>query len=63
MESRSQNPEFRINPNNFHPCNSENFHPCKLGYEPKHSKKLKMWIIEYVKLFLVHRVSNIAGSN
>ena len=21
MESQSQNPEFRINPENFHPCN------------------------------------------
>ena len=55
MESQPQNPEFRINP--------EYFHPCKLIYEPKHSKKLKMWTIEYVKLFLIHRVSNIAGSN
>ena len=23
MESQPQNPEFRINPENFHPCNHE----------------------------------------
>ena len=24
MESQPPNPEFRINPENFHPCNSQN---------------------------------------
>ena len=24
MESQPQNPEFRINPENFHPCNQHN---------------------------------------
>ena len=43
MESQPQNLEFKINP--------KNFHPCKLSYEPKHSEKLKMWIIEYVNIF------------
>ena len=29
MESQPQNPEFRTNPENFHPwINNESFHPC-----------------------------------
>ena len=37
MESQPQNPEFRINPENFHP----------LGYEFKSIRKLHHWTSWY----------------
>ena len=35
MESQPQNPEFRINPENFHPCN-ENQHNIINNNQPTH---------------------------
>ena len=31
MESQPQNPEFRINPENFHPCSSKDIRRYKQG--------------------------------
>ena len=33
MESQPQNPEFRINPENFHPCKKTTFLEQKYGQE------------------------------
>ena len=32
MESQPQNPEFRINPENFHPCSSLNYREVYIKY-------------------------------
>ena len=34
MESQPQNPEFRINPENFHPCNMVASHGLKINVDP-----------------------------
>ena len=45
MESRPQNPEFRNNPENFHPCSKKIiriYHECKGGIE-KYVLRITFW--------------------
>ena len=48
MESQPQNPEFRNNPENFHPCNS---HKCNSKIELSHTF-LTVYLINIDSTFL-----------
>ena len=51
MESRQQNPEFRINPENFHPCITV----ITLTHTDFDLKKMRKIIFNY-KIFLRNKV-------
>ena len=51
MESQPQNPEFRINPENSHPCgiHKQNLGPDKQNFRPK--------IIVIIFLSIIHNIT------
>ena len=42
MESQPKNPEFRNNPENFHPCIKQYMKERKISYAPRHLPPMSM---------------------
>ena len=62
MESQPQNPEFRINPENFHPCISNPTHPlgqytrlCKLTSASSEYSDEPMHVVNHTRAFAAYR--------
>ena len=45
MESQPQKPEFRINPENFHPCNTGKVADMELCFNLFVLKGVRLWIL------------------